>query len=672
MHARRHCTAVLTLLAALALCGTACSPGDASTFTLLHSFNGADGVSPNGALVQGADGNFYGTTDEGGTNGTGTVFQITPAGALTTLYNFSALAGNYTNSDGALPLAGLTLGADGNFYGTTAEGGANAAGTVFRITPSGTLTTLYSFNGAGADGFDPRTPLLQGTDGNFYGTNYSWGPNGFGGTVFCITPTGTFTILHGFSNSTADGAGPSGNLVQGSDGNFYGATVSGGAMGDGTIYQLTPGGAFTILHSFNGSDGTNPFGGLTLASDGNFYGTTRQGGDANDDGTVFQCTPAGVLATLHVFGASDGVNPAAAPIEGVDGNLYGTTGSPLNGTGFGTVYQISKTGVFTVLHTFVQTDGAYPNSALIQGSDGAFYGVTGSGGANNDGVMFDVTSGITLSPSSIKACSPGFTLTVHGALFAPGSTVVWDGAPLTTSFVSAAELTATVPASFIATSFPYTASVQVFNLDGTTSDPAPFHVLNPTPILSSLTPSSVSAGVPGFTLTVKGKCFNFGSVVNWNGAPLSTTYVSSTLLKATVPAALVASPGIASVTVSNPSPGGGASNAKTVTIGGAKLKVTGASLSRDPTTGVITAVITVSNTGFLTANNVNITKSSLAGTATTTPLPVNLGNLAGGGSAMVSLTYPASIGPPGATATLSVIGLFTGGKISSSLKVTLP
>ena len=201
------------------------------------------------------------------------------AQSLTTLYSFAG-------SDGALPEAGLVRGSDGNFYGTTYFGGTNGDGTVFKITPSGTLTTLYSF--AGSDGVDPVAGLVQGIDGNFYGTTYQGGANGEG-AVFKITPSGTLTTLYGFAGS--DGEFPYAGLVQGSDGNFYGTTVFGGAdcldLGCGTVFQITPSGTLTTLYNFAGSDGVAPYAGLVQGSDGNFYGTTQQGG-ANNVGTVFR------------------------------------------------------------------------------------------------------------------------------------------------------------------------------------------------------------------------------------------------------------------------------------------------------------------------------------------------------------------------------------------------
>ena len=362
------CLFLLTVPLFLAL------PADAQQYTVLHAFAESDGQDPLAGLVQGSDGNFYGTTDAGGTGGNGTVFKITPAGALTTLHSFSG-------SDGRNPPATLVQGTDGNFYGTTNQGGAMGAGTVFKITPAGALTTLYPF--AGSDGSHPYAGLVQGTDGNFYGTTNQGGTGDYG-TVFKITPAGTLTTLYSFPGS--DGGYPQDTLVQGSDGNFYGTAKQGGTGNYGTVFKITPSGTLTTLHSFAGSDGQNPLAGLVQGSDGNFYGTTNQGG-TGDYGTVFKITPAGTLTTLYSFSGSDGEWPSAALVQGTDGNFYGTTGQG-GASGDGTVFKITLGGTLTTLYSFAGNDGKDPYAALVQGSDGNFYGTTAYGGPLGGGVVF--------------------------------------------------------------------------------------------------------------------------------------------------------------------------------------------------------------------------------------------------------------------------------------------
>jgi uncharacterized repeat protein (TIGR03803 family) len=322
-------------------CGTVFKITPNGTLTTLHAFDGTDGIEPFEALAQAPDGNFYGTTVVGGAvdtcnppYGCGTVFKITSSGALTTLHRFD-------NTDGANPYAGLIQATDGDFYGTTAGGGTNGGyGTVFKITRGGTLTTLHSFDGA--DGSFPQAPLIQATDGDFYGTTAEGGL-GIYGTVFKITPSGKLTTLHSFD--VKDGNYPYAGLVQATNGNFYGTTSSGGTgdcyKGCGTVFKITPSGTLTTLHSFDGADGDGnyPFGGLVQATNENFYGTTARGG-ANYRGTVFRITSSGTLTTVHSFEGTDGREPYAGLLQDTNGNFYGTTfGGGANGVG--TVFRLS-------------------------------------------------------------------------------------------------------------------------------------------------------------------------------------------------------------------------------------------------------------------------------------------------------------------------------------------
>jgi uncharacterized repeat protein (TIGR03803 family) len=255
-----------------------------TTFTSLYSFcslNCADGEYPVAALVQVPNGNLYGTTYHGGSHGFGTVFEITPSGTLTTRHSFRGEL-----KDGEYP-AGLIQAADGNVYGIT-RGGANNSGLIFKITPSGTLVTLYRFCSQlnCADGESP-SGLVQAIDGDFYGTA-SGGANNNAGTVFKITPSGTLTTLYSFCSQSlcTDGEYVQAGLVQATDGDFYGTTSGAGTPGNGTVFKITPSGTLTTLHSFDGADGSDPYAGLVQATDGNFYGTTSSGG-VNGRGTVF-------------------------------------------------------------------------------------------------------------------------------------------------------------------------------------------------------------------------------------------------------------------------------------------------------------------------------------------------------------------------------------------------
>ena len=337
------------VLAVCVFCVALAIASQAQTFTTLWNFDGNNGAQPGfGPLTQGTDGNLYGTTKAGGIYNLGTVFKMTPAGTLTTIYTFC-----FQNRcpDGAQPEAGLLLGTDGNFYGTTYSGGTLGQGTVFKITPSGVLTVLHSFNIR--DGANPYARLVQGADGNFYGTALG-GTHG-NGTIFKITYGGRLTMLHSFNSSDGHPLDP---LLQAPDGNFYGTTY-GGAEDYGRIFKMTPSGTVSTLYSFCSevgcTDGTAPSAGLVLGNDGNFYGTTQFNG-ATGYGTVFKVTPGGTLTTLHTFDASDGADPYATMIQATDGNLYGTT-AVWGANNYGTIFQITPSGTFTTLYNFCSVSG---------------------------------------------------------------------------------------------------------------------------------------------------------------------------------------------------------------------------------------------------------------------------------------------------------------------------
>jgi uncharacterized repeat protein (TIGR03803 family) len=342
-------------------------------------------------MIQGTNGDFYGTTSQGGANGFGTVFRMSVAGgSFTNLHSFNA-------SDGAFPYAELARGSDGNFYGTTGGGGTRDKGTVFRISPSGIFTSLYSF--ADSDGAYPYGGLVQGIDGYFYGTTTQGGALR-NGTVFRMSPSGSLTNLHSFGGS--DGRYPYAGLVRGTDGNFYGTTASGGTSGtNGTVYRISPSGDFTNLYSFSGMDGSRPYAGLTQGSDGKFYGTTALGGTTGL-GVIFRMGSNGSITNLHSFVGPEGGLPYSGLLQGSDGNYYGTTSYWGANTNYGSIFRIDPNGNLTTLHSFSGLDGAVPEARLLQGADGNFYGTTYQGGTNDQGTIFRFSVPLTPSANQIS------------------------------------------------------------------------------------------------------------------------------------------------------------------------------------------------------------------------------------------------------------------------------
>jgi uncharacterized repeat protein (TIGR03803 family) len=434
-------------------------PAHAQVFTNLYTFDGPNGIDPldYGSLVQGFDGNFYGTTAFGGAHNNGSVFKVSPVGALTTVYSFCAQP-NCT--DGYFPEAGLAQGGDGSFYGTTSEV-PSGFGSMFKVSPVGALTTLYRFclQSNCPDGAFPVAQLVEGRDGNFYGTTVFGAAYG-GGTVFKITPAGALTTLYNFCAQTgcADGYAPYAGLVQGTDGNFYGTTSSGGVNDGGTVFKITPAGALTTLYNFcvGCEDGYNPYAGLTEGLDRNFYGTTYYGG-MDSNGTVFKITPLGVLTTLYSFCAqsncADGANPYAGVVQGTDGRFYGTTyGGGVNGNG--TLFKMTPLGVLTTLYSFCAeascADGALPYAGLLQATNGRFYGVTQQNGqvgcSSGCGTLFDLSVGlgpfVETLPTVGKVGSPVIILGNH---LNDTTSVTFNGTAATFTVASPTEIKTTVP-----------------------------------------------------------------------------------------------------------------------------------------------------------------------------------------------------------------------------------
>jgi len=352
-------------------------------FRVLHSFALKDGIHPYASLIRDKNGSLYGTNSAAGSQGYGTVFRVAPDGTLSVLYAFKG-----GPNDGAAPAAAVLKDNTGNLYGTTIAGGANSQGTVFRLAPDGTETVLHNF-GAGTDGRSPYAVLIADKKGRLYGTTAFGGAND-SGTVFRLTPGGKETVLHSFEGD--DGANPFAGLTKAASGSFYGTTNSGGEFGLGTVFKMDSHGTVTVIHSFAGgsTDGAGPYGALAIDSEGNLYGTTYQGGSARDTGTVFKIAPDGTETVIYAFStANDGAYPdLVRPLLDDARNIYGTTGAG-GMSGNGIVFKIDANGVETILHDFGGSgDGASPYSGLIADTKGHLYGTAFSGGAAGFGNVF--------------------------------------------------------------------------------------------------------------------------------------------------------------------------------------------------------------------------------------------------------------------------------------------
>jgi uncharacterized repeat protein (TIGR03803 family) len=415
--------AIATVLGMLLLAPRGSAQTRTGTFATLYSFqenNGQDGVQPYAGLVAGKDAVLYGTTPFGGTSGAGTVFKLTPPGAAggaweeRILYNF--VGGEH---DGANPYGGLVLDANGDLYGTTAAGGPVNAGTVFKLRrpaqpPALWRETILHDFGAIGDGATPKAGLTVGANGEMYGTTYYGGapepppdcPGGCG-TVFELIPSKgagwTETVLYSFPGGGSDHANPAAGVVIGPGGVLYGTTVNGGTDA-GTVFALKPpeaaGGewAEATLHTFGDGDGAFPYGDLVIDKNGALYGTTSDGA-----GTVFKLEPPAWTESFYAL--TNGDSPYGGLVIGANGALYGTTYTggtrePICATtGCGTVFQVNPPtapgGAWTetVLHDFTGAngDGAEPYAGLVLGANGTLYGTTAGGGATGWGTVFAVT-----------------------------------------------------------------------------------------------------------------------------------------------------------------------------------------------------------------------------------------------------------------------------------------
>ncbi len=338
---------------------------------------------------------------------------MTLEGEITTLYTFCPIAGC---ADGQAP-RGIILASDGNFYGTTEVGGKFSEGTIFSISPSGTFKLLHTFCSQSncADGELPQAPPVQGIDGNFYGTAYAGGTHN-GGVIYQITAAGTFKVLYNFctyQTSCPTGADPMGALVQDSKGNFFGTTAFGGnTRNDGVVFEFTSQNQYKVLHSFQGYDGNVPQSQLALASNGALYGVT-QGGGGPALGNIYKVTSAGVFKSFYVFRGNEGYDPVYSLFQSTNGLLYGTTNYGPTPCCYGTIFSVSD-GMGPLVET-VPTAGKVGKHVIILGN-----GLTGTSSVKFNGKAATFT---VVSDTEITATVPSGATTGTVSVVSPTGTL---------------------------------------------------------------------------------------------------------------------------------------------------------------------------------------------------------------------------------------------------------
>ncbi len=484
--------------------------------------NNTSGITSDSFLAQGPDGELY-DTDYSNGNGNGSVYTMSLTGDYSLLYSFCSQS---NCPDGTGPQGGVTLGSDGNFYGTTYGGGAHDYGTVFKITPAGKLTTLYSFPGTAVDGANPTFPVFQASNGAFYGVTSAGGSNN-NGTFFKITSAGSFTTLASFQ-SGVNGFNP--NLpTQGTDGNFYGTTHNGGPNSAccGVVYKATAAGEITVLYTFPGGQGSS-VGQLVEGSDGNFWGVTN-GVPFISTGELFKVSPSGDFTVVHTFsGAGDAAVPVSGLIVGSDGNLYGVTNA--GGTAnVGAIYNVNpSTGDYAVLYSFCSTGTCTiygPGPVLLQDTNGTFFGNT-EGSSDGGSWFFSFDTGLGPFVRTItQSGDVGATVTFLGQDFTGATEVEFDRVEANFEVISETELRATVPAAAA------TGPVSVVTTGGTLTALRRFGVL---PKIQTFSPPS---GPVGTSVTINGTGFTQVLAVDFGDSVPATNVkvVSDTEVTADVP-----------------------------------------------------------------------------------------------------------------------------------------
>jgi uncharacterized repeat protein (TIGR03803 family) len=542
----------LTMLAVVVMFAGAATPAQAQTPTTLHGFLDVptDACQTEGNIVQGRDGNMYGLGLYCGTNNTGAMYKISPTGTESVVFSFP--------SNWSFCFSGLTLGSDGNFYGTCfSTPGGN--GGIFQLTPAGAFTDKHDFSGANGD-TEPLYPPIQASDGNYYGTTgyypYSCG------NIYKLTAAGVYTNLHTFSGSDC---GPASSLIQASDGNLYGTlyNCSNGILG--CVYKISTAGILTEVYDFSASSGYNPCTGVIQGKNGELYGATNLGA-ANNFGAIYALTTTGVFTDLHDFFQT--TDASCVDNEGrtnvnllqvTDGSFYGVNGS-YGPDGNGSIYKLTSARVFTdFLFPNPPVDGNAPLSTLIQNTNGMVYGTTPSGGPPScspcQGVFFSVATGdaafVNLEPTQ-KAELVGAHVGMFGQGFSSSSVVKFGGvASASVTRSGATYLTAVVPPG------AHTGAVTVTTGSTTLTSPQTFKVR---PKITTFSPPS---GPIGTLVTINGSGLIQATAVKFATVKAATfTVVSDSEVTADVPSGL--SPG--AVTISITTPGGMANSPTKFTV----------------------------------------------------------------------------------------------------------
>ena len=533
----------LVTVCMLAFSGTP-TPLHAQIYTDLHDFDcTVEGCSPTypEVLAQGRDGNLYGTARNGGTSNMGTVFKITPSGSITTLYNFSG-------TDGANPEGGLSLGLDGNFYGTTILGGANNLGTIFKVTPAGVLTTLHTF--VGSDGSGPIGAPVLGKNGSFYGTTCGFNPPWTG---YSITSTGVFKTLN--SGTPPCSFAP---FSLGNDGNLYGTSQVGGLTYQGTVFRMTPSGTITVLYNFDYTHGAYLYSPVVAGNDNFLYGTTS-GGGSGQGGVVFKLSAGGQITLLHQFDVNsltDGEVPYAGLVAASDNKLYGATtgGRNAGSVPWGNLFEVTRTGGYSWPYAFDNTHGSLAQATPMQHTNGKIYGVTERGGGPNGnldgGVVYSLDNGLPKFVALVNRWgTSGQVVQILGQGLTGTTSVKFGTVSATFKVYADTFMTATIPADGV------TGFITVSTPSGALTSSRPFNIV---PVINSFTPTS---GPVGTVVTITGSGFNGATVITFGGVKATSFTVNSgTQIAATVPTgALTGKIGVKA-------PGGSAASATVFTV----------------------------------------------------------------------------------------------------------